>query len=861
MPPPPPPPPQPQRFASPDALSPRAAPTAMALGAADDAEFAMRKKEFEDAPEYATPIGFLGISMDQRLKLINAAAAYARGATGAGEIVAVTDTGIRDSHREFWVRDKDGVVTGNKATVTTFGEGLFGDLVYKPTGDQLRHGTAVAALIAGARDGEDVRKNMHGVAFGASLFFRQFRLGSGSGNYKPLNLSTYNENDDIYSAGILDPAFARIAGASIINYSFGIAGVSDRYDPAEIKKRFRHTAEALAQAHIAPADRVIVVMSGGNANGKTYPNGATVQATSVELWPGLGAHFPELQGHVLAVVAVGQGGEIASFSNRCGIAKAFCLAAPGVGLNTAGWDGDANYRTFSGTSAAAPMVSGSLAVMRQFFKRQLGNTELVTRLLATANRTERYADSDIYGHGLVDLDAATAPMGALMTSLSGDPLARPFTGGGFAQNGGAFGAAMQNGLDGVEIAAFDQLNAPFFFPVANGIAHAPRISAAYDTNLREHEIALGGGVSQSASLSLMTDGGELASARIRRGDWWFSYGHHGGREAGLYLSGGGGNGAGGIGAGSALIGGIGMGGGIGVGGFGMGSALIGGFGVGGDIGMGGIGAGGGIGIGGGIGNGGAGGGIGNIGMGGNVRASGIGIGIGGNVGGIGGGGIGNTGGGIGMGGGIGTGGTGNGGAGGETGMGGIGNIGMGGNLRASGIGIGGNVGGIGGDGIGIGAGIGIRASRNIRANSASGGIGGIGMGGMTGVTDATGALIGGISARHFHEPLAFASPYLSLVRDGPGFGWANQTRDGARFGFSLMHGAPQFDHFANPGGARGLGALFDYRPNGAAFSLQVGAVREADGFLGARAQGNFGQIGADTAFAGIGGDWAAPGEW
>ncbi|MGR3913004.1 MAG: hypothetical protein OD918_00515, partial [Gammaproteobacteria bacterium] len=120
---------------------------------------------------------------------------------------------------------------------------------------------------------------------------------------------------------------------------------------------------------------------------------------------------------------------------------------------------------------------------------------------------------------------------------------------------------------------------------------------------------------------------------------------------------------------------------------------------------------------------------------------------------------------------------------------------------------------------------------------------------------------GGISARHFHEPLAFASPYLSLVRDGPGFGWANQSRDGARFGFSLMHGAPQFDHFANPGGARGLGALFDYRPNGAAFSLQVGAVREADGFLGARAQGNFGQIGADTAFAGIGGDWAAPGEW
>ena len=117
------------------------------------------------------------------------------------------------------------------------------------------------------------------------------------------------------------------------------------------------------------------------------------------------------------------------------------------------------------------------------------------------------------------------------------------------------------------------------------------------------------------------------------------------------------------------------------------------------------------------------------------------------------------------------------------------------------------------------------------------------------------------AARHFRAPLAFASPYLSLVRDGPGLGWSHPLRSGARFGFSLMHGAPQFDHFQNPGGARGLGALFDFRPNNTSLSLQAGAVREADGFLGARAQGNFGEISADTAFAGIGGDWAAMQNW
>ena len=57
------------------------------------------------------------------------------------------------------------------------------------------------------------------------------------------------------------------------------------------------------------------------------------------------------------------------------------------------------------------MVSGSLALLKQLFP-SVGNHELVNRLLTTANKTGIYSDSSIYGQGLLDLDAATRPVGS-----------------------------------------------------------------------------------------------------------------------------------------------------------------------------------------------------------------------------------------------------------------------------------------------------------------------------------------------------------------------------------------------------------------------------------------------------------------
>ena len=110
---------------------------------------------------------------------------------------------------------------------------------------------------------------------------------------------------------------------------------------------------------------------------------------------------------MIVAVALDSSGVIADYSNHCGAASTFCIAAPGHHYVPYGPDG---YVTVQGTSLAAPTVAGSLAILKQAFP-SLGNDELVTRLFATANKTGIYEVASIYGQGLVDLDAATQPVG------------------------------------------------------------------------------------------------------------------------------------------------------------------------------------------------------------------------------------------------------------------------------------------------------------------------------------------------------------------------------------------------------------------------------------------------------------------
>ena len=155
------------------------------------------------------------------------------------------------------------------------------------------------------------------------------------------------------------------------------------------------------------------------------------------------------------------------FSNRCGIAAEWCLAAPGqniVGPLPLLYEGNPVTNLLfhlDGTSFAAPIVTGALLLMMERFRNQLGNTDLVSRLLATADKTGIYADPSIYGQGLLDIGAAVQPVGQSYLSLSGSPASLSSLNSRIIDDSGTL-ALLSSALGGTEIMVKDELGAPFW---------------------------------------------------------------------------------------------------------------------------------------------------------------------------------------------------------------------------------------------------------------------------------------------------------------------------------------------------------------------------------------------------------------
>ncbi len=414
------------------------------------------------APDYAAHVNF---KTQWGLESINAHLAYAHvnllegpdAKPGDGITLGVIDSGIDSEHPSF-------------AGKTIHKEFLLG--ATQEIGDRTSHGTAVASVMAGARTSDPSAP--HGVAWGADLAVWAIPLGSADGKYDPITLEQLTEQDG-QMAGIFKPVFAWSDGErrlDILNLSFGYDGLINEYSEADLRAHLPQTIATLAQA--GATDKTILVWAAGNTNGDACGEGVPncvngrIDAVSVDILAGLMARIEELQGHSVAVVALSRnGGGIAEFSNDCGIAADFCIAAPGEEILFAYFGpvgrGEAGYRDYDkgdGTSFAAPMVAGGLAVMKQIFRDSLSNEELVSRLFATADNTGIYADRQVYGNGRMDLGAATSPVGVL-----GVPIETT----GFAslqstrlRLGAAFGDGVREALDGKEIMSLDGLGAPFW---------------------------------------------------------------------------------------------------------------------------------------------------------------------------------------------------------------------------------------------------------------------------------------------------------------------------------------------------------------------------------------------------------------
>ena len=89
--------------------------------------------------------------------------------------------------------------------------------------------------------------------------------------------------------------------------------------------------------------------------------------------------------------------------------KDFYIMANGTAITSTATNG--GYTTMTGTSMAAPVVTGSIAVLHQMWPHMKGK-HLVQLVLVTGNKNIVGYDENVHGQGLLDMDRATRPVGA-----------------------------------------------------------------------------------------------------------------------------------------------------------------------------------------------------------------------------------------------------------------------------------------------------------------------------------------------------------------------------------------------------------------------------------------------------------------
>ena len=256
------------------------------------------------------------------------------------------------------------------------------------TGD----GSTIAVMDSGAHDfhGKNVAYFAGGpIAPDANVTSYQI-------THDPKHFKSFAEIGDIIKTATND-------GANIYNFSWSATNISAH----EIKSRTQF--EDLTDKNFIGALSDAVVRNDAIfvwAAGNEYNN----QSSAFSAAP---LFIPEIQGHFVNVVAYDTAtGELASFSNACGITKDYCIAAPGAGLES-----PKTSLLLDGTSFAAPIVSAAIAVIRDAFP-YLESSKITALLFETARDIGAVGVDNLYGHGLLDLERATRPVGTALVPLS-----------------------------------------------------------------------------------------------------------------------------------------------------------------------------------------------------------------------------------------------------------------------------------------------------------------------------------------------------------------------------------------------------------------------------------------------------------
>ena len=283
---------------------------------------------------------------------------------GAGVKVAVIDTGVDGS-----VPDLKGAVVGG---TDVSGVGAANGQKPLGVGDEADHGTWVASLLAGRGTGPD--SGVLGAAPEASILTASVALGKAMG---PIG------SDDQIADAI---HWAVDHGATVINMSL----TRNTLDwPTSWDEAFQY----------AFSHDVVVVAAAGNRGSGTSEVGAPATI------PG-----------VLTVAGVDRSGKASFDASSQGITIG--VSAPSEQLVGASPGG--GYVQWAGTSGAAPLVSGAVALVRAAHP-ELKAADVINRIIRTARPVGATVPSPIYGFGLLDAAAAvTADVPHVSANPMGD---------------------------------------------------------------------------------------------------------------------------------------------------------------------------------------------------------------------------------------------------------------------------------------------------------------------------------------------------------------------------------------------------------------------------------------------------------
>ena len=322
--------------------------------------------------------------MSKHLTLTGADEALAEGFTGEGIRIGVVDSGVNRAHPALSPR-----------VVASFFY-LDPDLNDADTDDVVGHGTAVSQVMAG----EPFGYWPGGVAPGADIVSARIISdeppvddGSGQGNEIDGAVGLAGIHEDLIESGV-----------RIMNNSWGGLYWTNPEATAPIAEEYR----PFVIEHGG-----LVVFATGNSS---FADPSSMAALPSQLGVNGSTPAADLEQGWLAVAALDTDNptQLASYSNACGVAMDYCLVAPGDVVTTGTDDptDDPEYWNWSGTSFAAPLVSGSAALVWEAFP-YFDNDLVRQTLLGTANDLGAVGVDAVFGHGLLDVGKAVHGPGRL----------------------------------------------------------------------------------------------------------------------------------------------------------------------------------------------------------------------------------------------------------------------------------------------------------------------------------------------------------------------------------------------------------------------------------------------------------------